>query len=650
MPWYNNSWLYRREITIDNTSGAAQTDFPVQVDLTALDFTFANAKSDGSDLRFTSSDETTLIPHWIQDYDDTGETATIWVKVPSVGAAASATIYLYYGNAAATDTSSGDDVFTFFDDFATALDEATPTFAKALIGNYTQYASNPIVATTGATFYSNEVREQSQIFKVGSTYHLLFTGYNGTVYTVGLATSTSPTAAWTVQGARIDDAEDPYVAINTDGTPYFDGTYYYVFFERRGGGDTSIGCGRTTDFASFEVWDGATWTSTTANHAAIIPLGPGGSYDASGCDSPTVVHDGTEYTMLYEARGGSGDTTAVARASSPTGTWTKYASNPIATLDVPDDVRKYGSTWVLTGHTTAGGQQLWTTTDEPGAWDQNSFSALRVDFAGYNSSIMFVEDFPTLACFIKPDSTRSDVFDWVGSTKWEAASFQQASTGRAYQTGQILSSAGTTTMRGTNGTASDCVALVTSGVALTDDFEIMCRYKVVDQGTNKTKFLGLGFGSGTLTPTGVFPKYANGFIGQIDTSTFILRKYTAGSASTEASGSYTEAEIEAFNIHRFSYLSSGALSYAIGASVKASGTDADYIGNSKDLIVSQGQNTSTQGGLGTFDWLAVRTYDGTDPDGVAVGAEQNAPATTGNRMGGTGAIRQSPRRATRPPH
>lgn len=118
MAWYDNNWQYRREITIDNSSNSnALTNYQVEVDLTSSNFDFSKANSDGSDLRFTDDDGTTLIDFWIESWDNSGQTATLWVEVPSIPASSTKNIYMYYGNASATSASNGDNTFIFFDDF-----------------------------------------------------------------------------------------------------------------------------------------------------------------------------------------------------------------------------------------------------------------------------------------------------------------------------------------------------------------------------------------------------------------------------------------------------------------------------------------------------------------------------------------------------
>ena len=112
-------WAYRRTIAVSNPSIAELTNFQVKIDLSNLTpaFNFANTNSDGSDLRITSDDQVTEIPFWIEEWNAVGNTATIWVKVPSIPTTGT-TIYLYYGNTTATSASNGTNTFNFFDDFS----------------------------------------------------------------------------------------------------------------------------------------------------------------------------------------------------------------------------------------------------------------------------------------------------------------------------------------------------------------------------------------------------------------------------------------------------------------------------------------------------------------------------------------------------
>ena len=104
--WYSTggTWNYRKTITIDNVKvpNTDQTDFPVLVDITDSDLA-ANARSDGFDIFFTSSDGTTKLAHEREIYTTATGRLTTWVKVPTLSTSVDTLIYMYYGNASSGD-------------------------------------------------------------------------------------------------------------------------------------------------------------------------------------------------------------------------------------------------------------------------------------------------------------------------------------------------------------------------------------------------------------------------------------------------------------------------------------------------------------------------------------------------------------------
>jgi hypothetical protein len=101
---------YRKPITISNSAGAL-TDYQVLVTLdTASLITAGKMRSDCGDIRFTDSDGTTLLNYWLESGCNTASTR-IWVKVPSIPASSTKTIYVYYGNPSATSASSVQNTF-----------------------------------------------------------------------------------------------------------------------------------------------------------------------------------------------------------------------------------------------------------------------------------------------------------------------------------------------------------------------------------------------------------------------------------------------------------------------------------------------------------------------------------------------------------
>jgi PKD repeat protein len=119
-PPFLSGWSYRKLHTIAGSSTDV-TDYQVPFVVhraTGTDsgrdvYLGTNVRSDFSDIRFTTTDNTVL-PYWIESV--TSDSAVVWVKVPSIPATGTQ-VYLYYGNATAPSLSNGDATFLFFDDF-----------------------------------------------------------------------------------------------------------------------------------------------------------------------------------------------------------------------------------------------------------------------------------------------------------------------------------------------------------------------------------------------------------------------------------------------------------------------------------------------------------------------------------------------------
>ena len=123
MGWLTG-WIYRKPVTISRASGAisnyqlklllGESSGAVGEDVDCG----AKCLSSFNDIRFTSSNGTSLLSYWIESI--TGGTpnqlATIWIKFDSIGTSAT-TFYMYYGKVGASAVSSGTDTFIWFDDF-----------------------------------------------------------------------------------------------------------------------------------------------------------------------------------------------------------------------------------------------------------------------------------------------------------------------------------------------------------------------------------------------------------------------------------------------------------------------------------------------------------------------------------------------------
>ncbi|MFO7710307.1 MAG: DUF2341 domain-containing protein [Candidatus Woesearchaeota archaeon] len=112
--WYDQDWPHRLSF---NVTGKSQVK--IELDTTDLDF----SATDFSDIRVTylnnSAQKEEILPHWVQESDSNH--AIIWTRIKE----GTDSIFVYYGNPGAQDSSDGDEVFDFFEDFEnTTLDNS----------------------------------------------------------------------------------------------------------------------------------------------------------------------------------------------------------------------------------------------------------------------------------------------------------------------------------------------------------------------------------------------------------------------------------------------------------------------------------------------------------------------------------------------
>jgi hypothetical protein len=170
MAWISG-WSYRKKVTITGQTGAG-TNYQIKLKVgessgsVGADFhiegnseIFPSAKNDSGDLRFTSSDETTLLDFWVADV--TGITpnriAYIFVEVAD-SLETNQDIYCYYGNLGAPNVSNGENTFLFYDGFDDeSLDGAKWEWLREPAGNWDEGSTSPdeiTIKTTDTEFWN----------------------------------------------------------------------------------------------------------------------------------------------------------------------------------------------------------------------------------------------------------------------------------------------------------------------------------------------------------------------------------------------------------------------------------------------------------------------------------------------------------------
>src|SRR4029077_12592825 len=110
-PWYNVAWSNRKSITISHTkvSGSSSlTNFPMVFSVTDPNLkTVANGgsvgRTDGKDILFTASDGVTKLNYQMEFYNPSNGNTIAWAQIPSVSTTVDTLVYIYYGNASASD-------------------------------------------------------------------------------------------------------------------------------------------------------------------------------------------------------------------------------------------------------------------------------------------------------------------------------------------------------------------------------------------------------------------------------------------------------------------------------------------------------------------------------------------------------------------
>lgn len=101
---WSAEWKHRQKVELVTSAEGVQTKealtgVAVAVRLHTGNFAFAEAKPDGSDIRFVAADDKTVLKHTIERYDSSNELALIWVLVPTLAPGDPAqSIWLYHGN------------------------------------------------------------------------------------------------------------------------------------------------------------------------------------------------------------------------------------------------------------------------------------------------------------------------------------------------------------------------------------------------------------------------------------------------------------------------------------------------------------------------------------------------------------------------
>lgn len=108
--WWNGSWNKKMQINI--TTSVTKTNQAFKITLNTSNFNYSHALSNLADLRVLNSSEDGELDFWVEHYNSSGE-SYVWVELPSF---TNTSIYLYYNNSGASNSSSMANTFAIFSD------------------------------------------------------------------------------------------------------------------------------------------------------------------------------------------------------------------------------------------------------------------------------------------------------------------------------------------------------------------------------------------------------------------------------------------------------------------------------------------------------------------------------------------------------
>jgi len=170
--WFDTDWTKRKRVTVTNSDPEGYINATVEIDVTYD----SDMQADFDDLRFTSSDGTTQLNHFIETYTASTD-AVVWVRIPLLATSTDTEIYMYYGNAGIGD-GSATTTFLMLDEFED--------------GNFSEYSGDGtgefVVNSSGQVFertYSLKASDPDN----GQTL-------NGGIYNNGYAVAQGQTLRW----------------------------------------------------------------------------------------------------------------------------------------------------------------------------------------------------------------------------------------------------------------------------------------------------------------------------------------------------------------------------------------------------------------------------------------------------------------------
>ena len=153
-PAHAEEWAHKKKLVFDTTPNGTEltadvAQLPVLIRLHSGNFTFTEAKPDGTDLRFFAADGKTPLTYHIENFDPTNELANVWVSLPKLTANANTdALIMAWGNpkapAAMSSKATYDATQLLVQHFAQDFKDASANGNHAVASGVKTSASGPV--------------------------------------------------------------------------------------------------------------------------------------------------------------------------------------------------------------------------------------------------------------------------------------------------------------------------------------------------------------------------------------------------------------------------------------------------------------------------------------------------------------------------
>ena len=175
-------WAHKKKLAFDTTPNGTEltadvAQLPLLIRLHSGNFTFSEAKPDGTDLRFFAADGKTPLSYHIENFDPTNELANVWVSLPKLTANANTdALIMAWGNpkapAAMSAKATYDATQLLVQHFLQDFKDASANANHAIANGVTTTPSGPVGEAGVFTGAGKLVIENSSTLKVAAAGEL----------------------------------------------------------------------------------------------------------------------------------------------------------------------------------------------------------------------------------------------------------------------------------------------------------------------------------------------------------------------------------------------------------------------------------------------------------------------------------------------